>query len=117
MTPDPTTSCGPYSPVHSEGSGRGDGLLGGGGGGGGGGGPWAGDGPRGAWRWGGVPYSLDGDGRGPWGGGGAGVGGSRDGGSWASAEDHDTVGMVVLAADGNLASGTSTNGATHKIPG
>ena len=30
---------------------------------------------------------------------------------------HDTIGMVAIDADGNVASGTSTNGAGNKIPG
>ncbi|VDM75743.1 unnamed protein product [Strongylus vulgaris] len=29
--------------------------------------------------------------------------------------NHDTLGMVVLDSDGNLAAGTSTNGATFKV--
>jgi len=37
----------------------------------------------------------------------------------ASATDihHDTIGIVALDASGNIASGTTTNGATFKIPG
>ncbi|NWH66919.1 ASPG asparaginase, partial [Geococcyx californianus] len=31
--------------------------------------------------------------------------------------NHDTIGMVVIGASGTVASGTSTNGAVHKIPG
>ncbi|XP_031564965.1 N(4)-(Beta-N-acetylglucosaminyl)-L-asparaginase-like isoform X2 [Actinia tenebrosa] len=31
--------------------------------------------------------------------------------------NHDTIGMVVIDADGNMAGGTSTNGASHKVPG
>jgi len=31
--------------------------------------------------------------------------------------NHDTIGMIVIDAQGNIASGTSTNGARHKIPG
>ncbi|KHJ99983.1 n(4)-(Beta-N-acetylglucosaminyl)-L-asparaginase domain protein [Oesophagostomum dentatum] len=31
--------------------------------------------------------------------------------------NHDTLGMVVLDQNGNLAAGTSTNGARFKIPG
>ena len=31
--------------------------------------------------------------------------------------NHDTIGMVVMDSKGNLAGGTSTNGANHKIPG
>ena len=30
---------------------------------------------------------------------------------------HDTIGAVAIDAQGRIASGTSTNGATHKIPG
>ncbi|CAN8101573.1 unnamed protein product [Discula destructiva] len=30
---------------------------------------------------------------------------------------HDTISMVAIHADGTMAAGTSTNGATHKIPG
>lgn len=33
------------------------------------------------------------------------------------ARSHDTISMVALHADGSMAAGTSTNGATHKIPG
>lgn len=31
--------------------------------------------------------------------------------------NHDTIGMVVLDAAGNIASGTTTNGANHKVAG
>lgn len=30
---------------------------------------------------------------------------------------HDTVSLIALLADGSMAAGTSTNGASHKIPG
>lgn len=30
---------------------------------------------------------------------------------------HDTIGMIVVDHNGNIFAGTSTNGATHKIPG
>ena len=30
---------------------------------------------------------------------------------------HDTIGMLVIDRNGSIAGGTSTNGATHKIPG
>ena len=30
---------------------------------------------------------------------------------------HDTIAMIVIDASGNVASGTSTNGASHKVPG
>ena len=32
-------------------------------------------------------------------------------------KSHDTIGMVAIDAEGKLASGTSTNGARHKVPG
>lgn len=32
-------------------------------------------------------------------------------------DNHDTIGMVVVDKSGNVAAGTSTNGASHKIPG
>ncbi|XP_070552984.1 N(4)-(Beta-N-acetylglucosaminyl)-L-asparaginase-like [Ptychodera flava] len=31
--------------------------------------------------------------------------------------NHDTIGMVVIDSMGNVAGGTSTNGANHKVPG
>ncbi|XP_063707549.1 N(4)-(Beta-N-acetylglucosaminyl)-L-asparaginase [Culicoides brevitarsis] len=31
--------------------------------------------------------------------------------------NHDTIGMLVIDREGNIAAGTSTNGARHKIPG
>lgn len=31
--------------------------------------------------------------------------------------NHDTIGMVVVDAGGDVVVGTSTNGARHKIPG
>lgn len=31
--------------------------------------------------------------------------------------NHDTIGMVVIDKNGNIAAGTSTNGLTFKIPG
>lgn len=31
--------------------------------------------------------------------------------------NHDTIGMVAIDAQGKMAAGTSTNGASHKIPG
>ncbi|GMF19139.1 unnamed protein product [Phytophthora lilii] len=37
--------------------------------------------------------------------------------SLISKENHDTIGMVVLAENGHMAAGTSSNGATHKIAG
>merc|ERR1719378_1247718 len=38
-------------------------------------------------------------------------------GSKETVISHDTIGMVAIDVNGNLASGTSTNGANHKIPG
>ncbi|KAL4229853.1 hypothetical protein ACF0H5_010245 [Mactra antiquata] len=32
-------------------------------------------------------------------------------------QNHDTIGMVVIDGNGNMACGTSTNGLNHKIPG
>ena len=37
--------------------------------------------------------------------------------SWASAQAHDTIGMVAIDSRGRMAAGTSTNGAANKIPG
>ncbi|XP_009473195.1 PREDICTED: N(4)-(beta-N-acetylglucosaminyl)-L-asparaginase [Nipponia nippon] len=37
--------------------------------------------------------------------------------SQRSVHNHDTIGMVVIGGSGTVASGTSTNGAVHKIPG
>lgn len=37
--------------------------------------------------------------------------------SFFSSSNHDTIGMVVIDKNGNIAAGTSTNGASHKIPG
>jgi len=34
-----------------------------------------------------------------------------------SSKNHDTIGMIVIDKFGNIAAGTSTNGANHKIPG
>lgn len=34
-----------------------------------------------------------------------------------SSENHDTIGMIARDRNGNIAAGTSTNGARHKIPG
>ena len=34
-----------------------------------------------------------------------------------SSKSHDTIGMIAIDSKGNLAAGTSTNGASHKIPG
>lgn len=32
-------------------------------------------------------------------------------------ENHDTIGMIIIDEEGNIVSGTSTNGVIHKIPG
>jgi N4-(beta-N-acetylglucosaminyl)-L-asparaginase len=35
----------------------------------------------------------------------------------ASANNHDTIGMIAIDDQNNIAVGTSTNGMNHKIPG
>ncbi|KAM9192961.1 N(4)-(beta-N-acetylglucosaminyl)-L-asparaginase [Mergus octosetaceus] len=37
--------------------------------------------------------------------------------SQRNVHNHDTIGMVVIGENGTVASGTSTNGGVHKIPG
>ncbi len=37
--------------------------------------------------------------------------------AWASKDQHDTIGTVAIDQDGNMACGTSTNGASHKVGG
>lgn len=37
--------------------------------------------------------------------------------SFFSSDNHDTIGMVAIDLTGNIAAGTSTNGAANKIPG
>lgn len=37
--------------------------------------------------------------------------------SYFDQQNHDTIGMIVIDKVGNIAAGTSTNGARHKIPG
>ena len=32
-------------------------------------------------------------------------------------KNHDTIGMIVIDKNGNVAGGTSTNGMNHKVPG
>ncbi|RZC10215.1 N(4)-(Beta-N-acetylglucosaminyl)-L-asparaginase, partial [Asbolus verrucosus] len=34
-----------------------------------------------------------------------------------SSDNHDTIGMIAIDENGDVAAGTSTNGANHKIPG
>lgn len=35
----------------------------------------------------------------------------------ASSANHDTIGMIAINSKGSIAGGTSTNGASHKVPG
>ena len=42
-------------------------------------------------------------------------GGSKN--DFGMAGNHDTIGMVAIDENGKVAAGTSTNGASHKIPG
>ena len=37
--------------------------------------------------------------------------------AYTSQYNHDTIGMIAIDKDGNIAGGTSTNGANHKVPG
>ena len=37
--------------------------------------------------------------------------------SFGKEANHDTIGMVAIDKDGHIAAGTSTNGASFKIPG
>lgn len=37
--------------------------------------------------------------------------------SFFSSNNHDTIGMIAIDSSGNIAAGTSTNGARNKIPG
>ncbi|KAK3317628.1 asparaginase-domain-containing protein [Cercophora scortea] len=69
VSPDPTTSCGPYFPIPV---------------------PSGGDSAR---------YSA------------------MLAASGTGAASHDTISMVVIHTSGAMAAGTSTNGASHKIPG
>jgi N4-(beta-N-acetylglucosaminyl)-L-asparaginase len=32
-------------------------------------------------------------------------------------DNHDTIGMIAIDQSGNVSTGTSTNGLTHKVPG
>ena len=34
---------------------------------------------------------------------------------WVRREDHDTISMVAIDAEGNIAAGSSSNGANHKV--
>jgi len=36
---------------------------------------------------------------------------------WVSKESHDTIAMIAISDNGDIAVGTSSNGASHKIPG
>ncbi|CAH0561457.1 unnamed protein product [Brassicogethes aeneus] len=43
---------------------------------------------------------------------------TKDGGNSVFGDkNHDTIGMIVVNSNGHVVAGTSTNGATHKIPG
>lgn len=35
--------------------------------------------------------------------------------SWPSQDNHDTIAMVAIDADGHIAAGASSNGASHKV--
>ena len=37
--------------------------------------------------------------------------------SWVDATHHDTIDIIAVDLAGNLAAGTTTNGATAKVPG
>mmetsp|Transcript_3809 Transcript_3809/g.3419 ORF Transcript_3809/g.3419 Transcript_3809/m.3419 type:complete len:209 (-) Transcript_3809:27-653(-) len=37
--------------------------------------------------------------------------------TWANKDNHDTIGLVALNDDGQMACGTTTNGANHKVTG
>ena len=39
------------------------------------------------------------------------------GSNFGKETNHDTIGMVAIDKDGHIAAGTSTNGASFKIPG
>ncbi|CAG2064726.1 unnamed protein product, partial [Timema podura] len=39
------------------------------------------------------------------------------GGKFGGEGNHDTIGMIAIDNQGKIAAGTSTNGASHKIPG
>lgn len=34
-----------------------------------------------------------------------------------SSKNHDTIGIIAIDSSGNVAAATSSNGASHKIPG
>ena len=40
-----------------------------------------------------------------------------DGSSSINEGNHDTIGMIAMDSVGNIAAGTTTNGANHKVPG
>uniref|UniRef100_A0A8R1XT07 N(4)-(beta-N-acetylglucosaminyl)-L-asparaginase n=1 Tax=Onchocerca volvulus TaxID=6282 RepID=A0A8R1XT07_ONCVO len=37
--------------------------------------------------------------------------------SQVNRRNHDTIGMIIIDSENNIAAGTSTNGANHKVPG
>lgn len=41
----------------------------------------------------------------------------RDKQSVFNPSNHDTLGMIIIDVNGEIAAGTTTNGASHKIPG
>lgn len=43
--------------------------------------------------------------------------GKKNPGSFWSKKEHDTVSLIVIDREGRMAAGTSTNGASHKVPG
>ena len=36
---------------------------------------------------------------------------------WVDRRNHDTIGVIAIQPNGDIAAGTSTNGARHKVPG
>ncbi|XP_064608074.1 N(4)-(Beta-N-acetylglucosaminyl)-L-asparaginase-like [Liolophura sinensis] len=36
---------------------------------------------------------------------------------WVDENNHDTIGLIAIDKDGNIAGGTTTNGMNHKVPG
>lgn len=37
--------------------------------------------------------------------------------NYYNVKNHDTIGMIVIDSQNKIVAGTSTNGASHKIPG
>lgn len=42
---------------------------------------------------------------------------SKPNSNFVDTKNHDTIGIVAIDKNGNIAAGTSTNGAKFKIPG